>query len=162
MVFSPNMVHILPGYSKRSPEDPKVAMIALYLSLPSEVSQGTVLSQDILSTVIKSIMPNIGRSMDGSIVSVYPLSSPVGEFQTNDNKSEANLVPRSPSVTGNVRSGKVRQYTIFHWPLKKGCGNAIYAPIGLFRGARNEGLVSASSCAVLNKYQLCGGKFCFF
>ena len=73
-----------------------------------------------------------------------------------------NLVPRSHSVTGNVRSGKVRQYTIFHWPLKKGCGNAIYAPIGLFREARNEGLVFASSCAVLNKYQLCGGKFCFF
>ena len=56
----------------------------------------------------------------------------------------------------------VRQYTIFHWPLKKGCGNAIYAPIGLLRGARDEGLVFASSCAVLNKYQLCGGKFCFF
>ena len=73
-----------------------------------------------------------------------------------------NLVPRSHSVTGNVRSGKVRQYTIFHWPLKKGCGNAIYVPIGLFRGALNEGLVFASSCAVLNKYQLCGGKFCFF
>ena len=66
-----------------------------------------------------------------------------------------NLVPRSHSVTGNVRSGKVRQYTIFHWPLKKGCGNAIYAPIGLFRGARNEGLVFASSCAVLNKYTSC-------
>ena len=31
----------------------------------------------------------------------------------------ANLVPRCYSVTGNVRSGKVRQYTIFHWPLKK-------------------------------------------
>ena len=30
-----------------------------------------------------------------------------------------NLVPRSHSVTGNVRSGKVRQYTIFHWLLKK-------------------------------------------
>ena len=72
-----------------------------------------------------------------------------------------NLVPRSHSVTGNVRSVKVRQYTIFHWLLKKGCGNAIYAPIGLFRGALNEGLVFASSCAVLNKCQLCGGKFCF-
>ena len=47
----------------------------------------------------------------------------------------SNLVPRSHSVTGNVRSGKVRQYTIFHRLLKKGCGNAIYAPIGLFRGA---------------------------
>ena len=49
-------------------------------------------------------------------------------------------------------------YIIFHWLLKKGCGNAIYAPIGLFRGALSEG----SSCAVLNKCQLCGGKFCFF
>ena len=64
-----------------------------------------------------------------------------------------NLVLRSHSVTGNVRSGKVRQYTIFHWPLKKGCGNAIYAPIGLFRGARNECWFFASSCAVLNKYR---------
>ena len=73
-----------------------------------------------------------------------------------------NLVPRPHSVTGNVRSGKVRQYTIFHWLPKKGCGNAIYAPIGLFRRALNEGLVFASSCAVLNKCQLCGGKFCFF
>ena len=73
-----------------------------------------------------------------------------------------NLVPRCHSVTGNVRSGKVRQYTIFHWLLKKGCGNAIYAPIGLFRGALSEGLVFARSCAVLNKCQLCGGKFCFF
>ena len=73
-----------------------------------------------------------------------------------------NLVPRSHSVTGNVRSGKVRQYTIFHWLLKKGCGNAIYAPIGLFRGALIDGLVFASSCAVLNISQLCGEKFCFF
>ena len=72
-----------------------------------------------------------------------------------------NPVPRSHSVTGNVRSGKVGQYTIFHWLLKKGCGNAIYAPIGLFRGTLGEGLVFASSCAVLNKCQLCGGKFCF-
>ena len=58
-----------------------------------------------------------------------------------------NLVPKSHSVTSNVRCGKVREYTIFHWLLKKGCGNAIYAPIGLFRGALSEGLVFASSCA---------------
>ena len=55
--------------------------------------------------------------------------------------SITNLVPRSHSVTRNVRSGKVRQYTIFHWLLKKGCGNAIYAQVGLFRGALSEGLV---------------------
>ena len=60
-----------------------------------------------------------------------------------------------------MRSGKVRQYTIFHWLLKKGCGNAIYASIGLFRGAHNEGLVFASSCAVLNKCQCAEESFVF-
>ena len=102
MVFSPNMVHILPGYPKRSPEDPKIAMIALYLRLPPDVSQGTVLSKYILTTVIKSNMPSIGRSMNGSIVSVYPLSSPAGEFQTNDNKSEAN---RTGATLGGIVGG---------------------------------------------------------
>ena len=34
--------------------------------------------------------------------------------------------------------------------------------LAYFRRSRNEGLVFASSCAVLNKYQLCEGKFCFF
>ena len=64
-----------------------------------------------------------------------------------------NLVPRSHSVTGNVRSGKVRQYTIFHWPPKKGCGNAIYAPIGLFRGHVMK--VFTSSCVVSYAAVLC-------
>ena len=34
--------------------------------------------------------------------------------------------------------------------------------LAYFRGAFSEGFVFASSCAVLNKCQLCGGKFCFF
>ena len=66
-------------------------------------------------------------------------------------KIAPNLVPRSHSVTGNVRSGKVRQYTISYWLLKKGCGNVIYTPIGLFRGALSEDLVFASSCAVVRR-----------
>ena len=102
MVFSPSMVHILPGYPKRSPEDPKVAMIAFYLNLPPEVSQGTVLSKYILTTVIKSNMPSIGRSMNGSIVIAYPLGSPPGEFQTNYNKSEAN---RTGATVGGIVGG---------------------------------------------------------
>ncbi|XP_067047997.1 tolloid-like protein 2 isoform X2 [Acropora muricata] len=102
MVFSPNMVHILPGYPKRSPEDPKVAMIALYLSLPPDVSQGTVLSKYILTTLIKRNMPSIGRSINGSIVKVYPLGSPPGEFQNNDNKSDAN---RTGATVGGIVGG---------------------------------------------------------
>mgnify|MGYP002259933277 CR=1 FL=1 len=82
MVFYPNMVHILPGYPKQSPEDSKVAMIALFLSLPPEVSQGTILSKDILATVITKNMSSIGKSLNGSIVSVYPTSSPPTEPST--------------------------------------------------------------------------------
>ena len=117
--------------------------------------------RDATSSPVLTFQPN------HSFIYIYTtvLCRPSGPHQCSadaEMKVKPNLVARSHSVTGNVRSGKVRQYTIFHWPLKKGCGNAIYAPIGLFRGARNEGLVFASSCAVLNKYQVCGGKFCFF
>ena len=90
MVFYPNMVHILPGYPKQSPEDSKVAMIALFLSLPPEVSQGTILSKDILATVITKNMSSIGKSLNGSIVSVYPMSPLPRKVPTNDlNNSEA-------------------------------------------------------------------------
>ena len=105
MVFSPNMVHILPGYPKQSPEDPKVAMIAFYLSLPPEVSRGTLVPKDILTTVIKSNMPSIEGSMDGSIVSVDPLLPSSTEFPTNDNgnnKSEAN---RTGAIVGGIVGG---------------------------------------------------------
>ena len=106
MVFSPTMVHILPGYPKQSPKDPKNAMLAFYLSLPPGVSQGTVVSKDILTTVVKSNMTSIGRSMDGSIVSVDPLSSPSAAFQSNDNgnnKSEANRTV----VVGGIVGGSL-------------------------------------------------------
>ena len=100
MVFYPNMVHILPGYPKQSPEDPIVAMIALYLSLTPKGSQGTVLSKDILTTVIKSNMPSIGKSLDGSIVSVYPISLPPRTFPTNDNLN--NSVANRTVIVGAI------------------------------------------------------------
>ena len=40
-------------------------------------------------------------------------------FGYHTHHNSINLVPRSHSVTGNVRSGKVRQYSLFHWLLKK-------------------------------------------
>ena len=102
MVFSPSMVHLLPGYPKQSPEDPEVTMIAFYLSLPSDVSQASVLSKDILITVIKINMPSIGRSMDGSIVSVDP-SSPLSiEFQTSHNRNNKSEANRTVTVGGIV------------------------------------------------------------
>lgn len=87
MVFSRKMVHILPGYPKQSPEDPKVTMVAFYLSLPPEVSQGTVVPKDSLTIIVESNITSIGRSMNSFIVSVKPLSLPAKEFQTNNYKS---------------------------------------------------------------------------
>ena len=100
MVFSPDMVHILLGYPKESPEDPEVTMIAFYLSLPPEISQGTVVSKGMLTTVVESNMQSIGRSMNSSIVSVGPLINPKNEFQTSD--PEGN---HTEAIVGGVVGG---------------------------------------------------------
>ena len=47
-------------------------------------------------------MPCIGRSINGSIVIAYPLGSPPGEFQTNNNKSEAT---RTGATVGGIVGG---------------------------------------------------------
>lgn len=95
------MVHILQGYPKQSPEDPEVTMIAFYLSFPPEISQGTVVSEGMLTTVVESNMQSIGRSMDSSIVSVKPLRSlPMNKFRTND--SEGNY---TGAIAGGVVGG---------------------------------------------------------
>ena len=104
MVFSRNMVHLLPEYPKQSPEDPKVTMIAFYLSLPPEVSQGTVLSKDILTAVIKSNMPSIGRSINGSIVSVEPFSSPRSPM-TNENRNLGKFEGNLTVIVGGIVGG---------------------------------------------------------
>ncbi|XP_068681838.1 cubilin-like isoform X2 [Montipora foliosa] len=86
MTFSPDMVHILPGYPKKSSDDPNVAMIAFYLSLPRESSQSIAVGKDVLTNIVKSNMPSIGRCLGSSIVAVEPLNSPLQEFPTNDDK----------------------------------------------------------------------------
>ena len=96
------MVHILPGYPKQSPKDPKNAMLAFYLSLPPEVSQGSVVSKEILMSVIKSNMTSIGGSMNLSIVRVSALSSPSAAFQRSDDRSNKSEANRTVIVGGSV------------------------------------------------------------
>ena len=86
MTFSPDMVHILPGYPKKSSDNPNVAMIAFYLSLPRESSQSIAVGKDVLTNIVKSNMPSIERCLGSSIVGVEPLNSPLQEFPTNDDK----------------------------------------------------------------------------
>ena len=107
MVFSRNMVHILPGYPKQSPEDPKVTMVAFYLSLPPKVSQlqVTVVPKDTLTIIVESNIASIGRSMDSFIVSVEPLSLPAKEFQTNDYKKNKPVANHMAAIVGGVVGG---------------------------------------------------------
>ena len=73
-----------------------------------------------------------------------------------------NLVPRSRSVTGNVRSGNVQQYTTFHWLLKRKVAtinSALWLAyfVGHFRRLSREFVNNMErSCPVLNKCRLCG------
>lgn len=105
MVFSRKMVHILPGYPKQSPEDPEVTMVAFYLSLPPEVSQGTVVPKDSLTIIVESNIASIGRSMDSFIVSVKPLSLPAKEFQTNNYKSNKLGANHTAAIVGGAVGG---------------------------------------------------------
>ncbi|XP_015769328.1 PREDICTED: serine-rich adhesin for platelets-like isoform X8 [Acropora digitifera] len=105
MVFSRKMVHILPGYPKQSPKDPKNAMLAFYLSLPPEVSQGTVVPKDSLTIIVESNITSIGRSMNSFIVSVKPLSLPAKEFQTNNYKSNKLGANHTAAIVGGAFGG---------------------------------------------------------
>lgn len=105
MVFSRNMVHILPGYPKQSPEDPKVTMVAFYLSLPPKVSQVTVVPKDTLTIIVERNIRSIGRSMDSFIVSVKPLSLTAKEFQTNNYKRNKLGANHTAAIVGGAVGG---------------------------------------------------------
>ena len=97
------MVHILPGYPKQSSEDPNVTLIAIYLSLPVKLAQSTVVGKDVLTNIVKSNMPSIGKSMGSSIVRVEPLNSSLQEFPTNDDKDrESTAMIIGVSVFGGL------------------------------------------------------------
>ena len=87
MTFTPDMVHILPGYPKESPDDPEITLLAFYLSLPQGVSGGTVVNKDVLQDIVKSDMSGIGQSMDSTIESVTPVET-TSEKIEQDNEDE--------------------------------------------------------------------------
>ena len=99
------MVHLLPEFPKQSAKDLQVTMIAFYLSLPPEVSRGTLVSKDILTAVIKSNMPGIGKSIDGTVVSVDPWSSSSVVLQTNDNRNNKSEVNYTKATVGGICGG---------------------------------------------------------
>ena len=66
-----------------------------------------------------------------------------------------NLVSRSHSVTENVRSGKVRQYTIFHWLLKKFAATQSTLRLAYFAGHLVKVWFSQAHVPVVRTKVLC-------
>ena len=104
MTFTPDMVHILPEYPRESPDDPKITLLAFYLSLPKGVSGGTVVNKDVLQDIVKSDMSDIGKSMDSTIDSVAPVESTPDKLQKNneDEKEDKQSKPTSLVIGASV------------------------------------------------------------
>ena len=106
MTFSNDMVHILPAYPMQSPDDPGVALLAFYLSLPHGLSNSAVVNKDVLKDIVKGDISTIGGSIGGTIVGVDPLPSTTKQLEDknksdrNDDKSKPNLIIIFASVGG--------------------------------------------------------------
>ena len=72
MVFTSDMVHILPGYPKKSPDDPTIILLAFYLQLPQGSSDGVV-NKDVLKAIVESDVSSVEGSIGGTILSFQPL-----------------------------------------------------------------------------------------
>jgi len=97
MAFSGNMVHIIPGYPMQSPEDDRTALLAFYLQLPEGFSENVV-PKDVLVDIVNSNMSSIGRSMNGTILSVQSLiiSSPdTFQGEQTDEESDEGSKPKN-------------------------------------------------------------------
>ena len=101
MIFSADMVHILPGYPMQSPDDPLITLLAFYLQLPQGFSD-SVVTKDVLQAIVKSDMPSIEGSMGSSISSVQPFVSTADtkEDEENDEESKPTSVIIGASVGG--------------------------------------------------------------
>ncbi|KAJ7356101.1 hypothetical protein OS493_027029, partial [Desmophyllum pertusum] len=101
MIFSADMVHILPGYPMQSPDDSLITLLAFYLQLPQGFSD-SVVTKDVLQAIVKSDMPSIEGSMGSSISSVQPFVSTADtkEDEENDEESKPTSVIIGASVGG--------------------------------------------------------------
>ena len=91
MVFTSDMVHILPGYPKQSSDDPTITLLAFYLQLP-QGSSDNIVTKEALKTIVESDKSSIGSSIGGTISSVQALSSASKEDEEDD-ESDVGPVP---------------------------------------------------------------------
>ena len=72
LIFTSDMVHILPGYPKNSSDDPRITLVAFYLLLPQGISDDIV-HKDLLQAIVESDVSSIEKLIGGTILSVQPL-----------------------------------------------------------------------------------------
>lgn len=106
MKFSTNMVHILQGYPKHSPEDFPVVLLAFYLSLPKALANSNVVKKGVLIDIIKNHMPSIERSLGGTIMSVEPLPFTTENLEdTNEGNNSSNESKPTSIIIGTLAGG---------------------------------------------------------
>ncbi|KAL9986055.1 hypothetical protein ACROYT_G000121 [Oculina patagonica] len=87
MVFTSDMVHILPGYPKQSPDNPAITLLAFYLQLPQDFSDNIV-DKHVLIDIVKSDVSSIEGSIGGTISSVQPLFTTTDSTEESDGESK--------------------------------------------------------------------------
>ena len=103
LVFTSDMVHILPGYPKTSPDDPFTTLIAFYLQLPQGFSN-TVVNKNVLLDIIKSNVSSIEESLGaGTILIVKPLSSTEDDDkEEQDDDEDEKSIPISALISASL------------------------------------------------------------
>ena len=102
IVFTSEMVHILPGYPKPSPDDPEVALLAFYIQQPQGFSKAAI-KKEVLKAIVESDTSRIEESVGGTILSVQPLISTPEPRKGSEEESD----PQSGIIIGVCVGGVV-------------------------------------------------------
>ena len=102
MIFTSDMVHILPDYPKQSPSDPQIALLAFYIQHPQGFSDSAI-KRDVLKAIVESDTSSIGGSVGGTILSVQPLISTTEPTEESDEEPKSkNAIIIGASVGGAI------------------------------------------------------------
>ena len=104
MKFSADVVQIVPGYPKLSPDDRSITLLAFYLQLPGGAGENLV-SEDVLKNIVKSDMKSIEGSMGVSIITVQSMQSTQNEVYEEDETDNEGSI--STSVIVGVTLGSL-------------------------------------------------------
>jgi len=119
MEFTMDMVHIFPGYPKRSTDNPSITLLAFYLQLPQGFSDNIV-KKDVLKAIVESDEPSIGGSVGGTILGVQPLISTTETTEESDKEPKPmNAIVVGASVGGVILVVVVLIALLFRFKRRK-------------------------------------------